>query len=59
MYETNKPKVRLDGEVDFMRNYIDLMKLRCNEMTTVSAQFARWAHPDFSVADLHRPCMTA
>jgi sensor histidine kinase YesM len=39
MYETNKPKVRLDGEVDFMRNYIDLMKLRCNEMTTISAQF--------------------
>ncbi|MBR5748259.1 MAG: histidine kinase, partial [Prevotella sp.] len=34
MYETNKPKVRLDGEVEFMRNYIDLMKLRCNEMTT-------------------------
>lgn len=40
MYETNKPKVRLDGEVVFMRNYIDLMKLRCNEMTTVSTQFA-------------------
>lgn len=39
MYETNKPKVRLDGEVEFMRNYIDLMKLRCNEMTTVNAQF--------------------
>ncbi|MBQ6768967.1 MAG: histidine kinase [Prevotella sp.] len=39
MYETNKPKVRLDGEVEFMRNYIDLMKLRCNEMTTVNSQF--------------------
>ena len=39
MYETNKPKVRLDGEVDFLRNYIDLMKLRCNEMTTVSTRF--------------------
>ena len=39
MYETNKPKVHLDGEVEFMRNYIDLMKLRCNEMTTVSTQF--------------------
>jgi len=39
MYETNKPKVRLDGEVEFMHNYIDLMKLRCNEMTTVNAQF--------------------
>ena len=39
MYETNKPKVRLDGEGEFMHNYIDLMKLRCNEMTTVNAQF--------------------
>ena len=40
MYETNKPKVRLDGEVEFMRNYIDLMKLRCNEMTTVNFQLS-------------------
>ena len=40
MYETNKPKVALEGEVEFMRNYIDLMKLRCNEMTTVSEEIA-------------------
>ena len=40
MYETNKPKVRLDGEIEFMRNYIDLMKLRCNEMTTVNCQLS-------------------
>ena len=40
MYETNKPKVKLDGEVEFMRNYINLMKLRCNEMTTVNSQFS-------------------
>ena len=39
MYETNRSKVRLDGEVEFMRNYVDLMKLRCNEMTTVNCQF--------------------
>ena len=39
MYETNKPKVPLDGEVEFMRNYVELMKLRCNEMTTVNARF--------------------
>ncbi len=39
MYETNKPKVPLDGEMEFMRNYIELMKLRCNEMTRVNAQF--------------------
>lgn len=40
MYETNKPKVRLDGEVEFMRNYIELMKLRCNEMTKVNSHFS-------------------
>ena len=40
MYETNKPKVRIDGEVEFMRNYIELMKLRCNEMTTVNGQWS-------------------
>ena len=40
MYETNKSKVPLDGEVEFMRNYIELMKLRCNEMTTVNVQWS-------------------
>ena len=40
MYETNKPKVPLEGEVECMRNYIDLMKLRCNEMTTVNVQWS-------------------
>ena len=40
MYETNKPKVALEGEVEFMRNYIELMKLRCNEQTKVSSQFS-------------------
>ena len=40
MYETNKPKVPLDGEVEFMRNYIELMKLRCNEMTEVNCQLS-------------------
>ena len=40
MYETNKPKVRLDGEVEFMQNYINLMKLRCNEMTKVNYQIS-------------------
>ena len=39
MYETNKPLVALDGEVEFMRNYVELMRLRCNEMTRVSATF--------------------
>ena len=40
MYETNKQLVPLSGEVDFMRNYIDLMKLRCSERTTVNCQWS-------------------
>ena len=51
MYETNKPKVPLDGEVEFMRNYIELMKLRCNEMTTVNSQFSI-ANPKLEVAPM-------
>ena len=39
MYETNKKTVPIQGEVEFMRNYIELMKLRCNNMTTINAQF--------------------
>ena len=40
MYETNKKTVPLSGEVEFMRNYIELMKLRCNAQTVVNARFA-------------------
>ena len=40
MYETNKKTVPLAGEVEFMRNYISLMKLRCNEKTEVNSQFS-------------------
>ena len=40
MYETNKKTVPIQGEVEFMRNYISLMKLRCNEMTTVNCQLS-------------------
>ena len=51
MYETNKQKVPINGEVEFMRNYIELMKLRCNEMTTVKAQFSI-IDPQLEVAPL-------
>ena len=40
MYETNKKMVPIQGEVDFMRNYIELMKLRCNDKTVVNSQFS-------------------
>jgi len=39
MYETNKKMVSIEGEVEFMRNYISLMKLRCNEKTEVTTSF--------------------
>ena len=39
MYETNKKMVPIQGEVEFMRNYIHLMQLRCNEKTTVKTDF--------------------
>ncbi len=40
MYETNKPMVAVNGEVEFMRNYIELMRLRCNERTSVNSEFS-------------------
>ena len=39
MYETRHETVPLQGEVEFMRNYIELMKLRCNDKTEVSSIF--------------------
>ena len=39
IYETNKSKVPVSGEVEFMKNYIGLMKLRCNEKTEVNTYF--------------------
>ena len=40
MYETRHETVPIQGEVDFMRNYIELMKLRCNDKTVVNSQFS-------------------
>ena len=39
MYETNKSLVPIQGEVEFMRNYISLMELRCNDKTEVTTTF--------------------
>ena len=36
LYESNKSQVPLAGEVEFMHNYISMMKLRCSSMTTVT-----------------------
>ena len=51
MYETNKKTVPIQGEVEFMKNYIELMKLRCNEMTSVNAQFSI-SYPQSEIAPL-------
>ena len=36
LYDSEAEKVPLASEIDFMNNYIDLMALRCNELTTVT-----------------------
>ena len=51
MYETNKKKVPISGEINFMRNYIELMKLRCNEKTRVSFR-TMVPQPDMEIAPL-------
>ena len=51
MYETRRGTVPLESEVEFMQNYIDLMKLRCNEKTTVHAWFTV-ANPSTQIAPL-------
>ena len=40
MYETDKQLVPLKGEIDFMQNYIDLMRLRHNEKLTVCTEWS-------------------
>lgn len=39
LYDSEADKVSLAAEMDFMSNYIDLMALRCNELTTVEKEF--------------------
>ena len=45
LYESNKPEVPLANEIEFMNNYIDLMKLRCNEMSTVTTDLQAGDRP--------------
>ena len=39
LYESQKPIVPLAGEVEFMQNYIAMMKLRCSDKTEVNEDF--------------------
>lgn len=36
LYESSDAQVLLANEIEFMQNYIDLMKLRCNELASIS-----------------------
>ena len=38
LYDSEAEKVPLAAEIEFMNNYIDLMALRCNELTTVTKE---------------------
>ncbi len=40
LYDSEAEKVPLAAEMEFMNNYVDLMALRCNEMTTVEKDLA-------------------
>ena len=45
LYETNQLLVSVEGEIEFMENYIDLMRLRCNDLATIETDFHRPAKP--------------
>lgn len=51
LYETNEDKVTLDGEIDFMKSYIALMKLRLSANTEVYSSFVV-QNPEVTVAPL-------
>ena len=44
LYESNVRKVRICDEVEFMKNYIDLMALRCNDSTRIETRFDKFAN---------------
>lgn len=52
LYESNKPSVPLMGEVEFMQNYISMMKLRCSSLTTVNVDFPASCPSSTSIAPL-------
>ncbi len=39
LYESNVRKVRIGNEIAFMKNYIDLMTLRCSDTTRIESRF--------------------
>ena len=45
LYDSEAEKVQLSSEIEFMDNYIDLMALRCNEMTKVEKDLEAPSRP--------------
>ena len=45
LYDSEAEKVQLSSEIEFMDNYIDLMALRCNEMTKVEKNLEAPSQP--------------
>ena len=45
LYDSEAEKVQLASEIEFMDNYIDLMALRCNELTTVEKHLEAPSRP--------------
>lgn len=52
LYESNKPRVPLMSELEFMQNYISMMKLRCSALTTVNVDFPTTCPATITVAPL-------
>ena len=45
LYDSEADKVQLSSEIEFMDNYIDLMALRCNELTKVEKDLEAPSRP--------------
>lgn len=45
LYDSEQEYVPIEGEIDFMYNYVRLMQLRCNKMTTVECNLERPEQP--------------
>lgn len=45
LYDSNKKEVPLENEIEFMNNYIELMKLRCNDLVQIDVDMPKPSHP--------------
>jgi len=45
LYDSNKQFVPLEGEIEFMENYVELMRLRCPERADIQADFQLPSEP--------------